>query len=465
MNKSNGEIFRKMVEEDWNLARIVKENLHFRTKYFGRPEFFSSDDWRTGKLSWRNDDWKTMVHVVSEETGCEYDLKVSHYRSLVKGVFQQLLDKLVPDIGDPVYGYLQESFDLFHQNQESYGVWVLYYNHYGEPLELIQFPEVPVWKLGLIVSNGGLIQDEKHEKNWYQIREIFNQQHLLVAGASVASAGALHAWRLIRPKAITLADPKPANVTTFNRTNYTYRDLICYASGREDSKAIALARQIHEQDPFQTVYVFPEGITEENFHDFLLGSKDGKVMSPVGNFLLEAIDHPGLKRMILTKAAQAGIPSIQLGDMGSKAMNTYLNPKELTAGQSPFLGVSNDELDFIFSNPKNFALLAALVSGPAKLMNAYESSEFMQGRPHSPFWAVPQLGSTAAITGAMAAETAARYLLNVNEDSSSVCFRYDRAVFDNCLKQAYCEVGPTEEDQQMKAGLLAQMGYGLPREK
>lgn len=365
------------------------------------------------------------------ETGEEYLFPASLHRvNVVEQTFRKLLESLKDDSDDPVNQYIHREYEEFRQDSLNYGIEVLFFDEVGEengrlrPRVLIKLPPVAVWKLAITLSNGNLINDKKADLDWYTTRlGIFSRQQITVAGASVASQAALFAVRLIRPFRLTLADPKGANASNMNRTQYSLLDLLeDPATQQEVSKAIALARHIHWQDPFQLIHVYPEGITDENMEEYL---------TPRPSVLLEAIDHFPIKYALLQKARALDIPTIQLADVGSRAINGFNSPGDEKKRVDLLYGLNDKAVAEAFNNPtpETFILTAMLASGATNALMEPAGRRFLTQKEGCPFKSVPQTGDVAGASGVMAARNAARFLVEANRNPS-IRFKNRQQVFD-----------------------------------
>lgn len=379
---------------------------------------------------------------LQDESGEEYVIAATLYRTNIIGqTFQKLIESLKDEEDDPINRYIHEEYALYRQNAQHYGVEVLFFDEVGEgggrfrPRVLVKLPAMPIWKLAITLSNGHLINNRKQTYDWYQTRlSIFNHQHITVAGASVASQAALFAIRLIKPYLLTLADPKGPNASNLNRTQYTLFDLLEDPdTHREVSKAIALARNIHGQDPFQLIHIYPEGITEENLDAFLFGEPDSEkgLVTPRTSVLIEAIDHFPTKRLLLEKARDSDIPTIQLADVGSRGINGFNSPGDKKRRVSLLYGLSDKEVAKAFSDPSPEAFMqtAMLASGITNTLVEPVAFKFLKQQDGNPFRSVPQTGEVAGASGVMAARNAARFVVEQYGDPTAR-FAGRQQVFD-----------------------------------
>ncbi|MDH6312934.1 hypothetical protein M2137_001719 [Parabacteroides sp. PFB2-10] len=425
----------------WSLSRLFDERKHHRTFYPGRPVIMASTGWSDGRIGRFTDDatGREMIRL-QDESGETYVIAAALYRTnIVEQTFKKLIESLKDDGEDPVNRYIHEEYALYQQDARHYGLEVLFFDEVGEgdghfrPRVLIKLPSIPIWKLAITLSNGHLINNRKQTFDWYHIRlNIFNHQHITVAGASVASQAALYTTRLIKPFLLTLADPKGPNASNLNRTQYTLFDLLEDPDTHQEvSKAIALARSIHGQDPFQLIHIYPEGITEENLEAFLLGESDKVGTTPRTSLLIEAIDHFPTKRLLLEKARDWDIPTIQLADVGSRGINGFNSPGDKKRKIRLLYGLSDKEVAKAFADPspETFMQTAMLASGITNTLAEPVAFKFLKQQDGNPFRSVPQTGEVAGASGVMAARNAARFVVEQYEDPAA---RFDgrQQVFD-----------------------------------
>ena len=426
---TNDQIFNELLETSWNLQTILRRRNEQRTMYPGRCELIPAED----------------IDIRS------YGLPEHRIYEVAGQTFKKLMESLCANEGDPAAAYVKNEYEKYTRLAKNYGFYAMYFDKFENaagdypPSMLIQFPDVGVWKLGLLSSNGNMIQNAACAQNWYETRRIFTKQHIAVAGASVASEAALRAVRLFRPDYVSLSDPKAPNVSNFNRTNYDVFDILPGRNGEEISKAVALARKIHEQDPTQIINVFNDGLTDENITEFF-GIEAAH--TPKASALLEAIDNLPLKYKSLKLAKEHGIPSIQLADIGSKAVATFCSGRE---DEAVFFNLDDESAEKLICSQGAFALAAILMTGPSNAMSSPELHKWLTGQNNEPFKSVPQLGTTAAAAGASAVESLARYLV---ESDSRRRFPQRRLIVDICSNTTVVQKSVSEDDRNLQISLL-----------
>ncbi len=434
----SGKEYQRQIWEDtigeggvWNLKRLLHDREHSRSTYPGRPEIIPSEAWNNGTIKMHIDlsSGKEIIHVKGE-SGREYDLPAHLHRTeIVAQTFDKLIGSLKQDDNDVINQYIHKEFEKYNASPATYGVEILLFDELGDeagnpqPCALLQLPALPIWKLAITLSNGNIANDKKASVDWYTARlKILSKQHIAVAGASVASQATIHSVRLIKPYLLTITDPKGPNASNFNRTDYSLTDILYTPYTNEEiSKAIALARRIHQQDPFQLIHIYPEGVNIENINDFL---------SRV-SILIEAIDHFPSKLMLLKAARSKDIPTIQLVDILSRGINGFNSYGDEKRRIDLFYGLSDKEIAIAFENPdpERFAITAVQATGAENALDPSIISSLKGNNASIPFKSVPQSGDVAGAAGIMAARNAAMLLIEQYRNPS-VRFRDRQQILD-----------------------------------
>lgn len=384
----------KMCHEEWNLDWVREHFKDERSKYRGRAILVKLDELERQVDGYVVKNW--------EHPGQEFFLPEQKKFSCVESTLKQLHKNITRSADNPFFEYLQRQTALYERlnDSDAFGFYALYFDLTGEPLYLVQFPPLPLFKLSLYSSVGGLYRDKDYKLTWLELRQLLNKTHILVAGASVASATAFSLLGDLRPTYLSIGDPKPPNSTNFNRTAYNIHDVMV-----DESKAIAFARHVHAQDPTQILYLAPAGFTPADFPS-LVGSRG---LAPPPDLLIEAVDDIKVKVALLKFAQAARLPTIMVADVGSVAQNNFLSPSDLDRGLGVVLGLKNDQLDELMS--LDFTMAAAMMTGLDDALHD-EVGHFVKGDKNSPCGeTVPQLGSTSQAAAAIATEAAIRYLI------------------------------------------------------
>ena len=414
MKLTDQQIWNLIIKRDWSLDFARRHLANDKTFYAGRPLLFSAAEVFQKKiLTFKKN------QIILKLDGKTQEISPQQNLSVINSTFAQL-EKILDQksSSDPVNKYLRREFKNYHQlkNKKRYGFYAFYFTRSLSLEAVVQFPELPVYKLALVASSGPLYNNRQQNKSWYEVRRLFNHSHVLVAGASVASRTASSLLRDGRIGYLTIGDPKPPNATNFNRTNYDVFDV-----ATDESKAIAFARQIHRQDPTQIIYLEPKGFSINNFAKYLRPARG----VPKVDLVVEAVDNILQKIEILKIAQKNQLPIMQIADVGSKAIISFNNPNDWNSGKSLVLGLNNHKLQKLLE--KNFLAAAVYFVG---LGNAAEDEvgDFIKTKKGTPFSnTTPQMGSTAGAAAAMATEKILRYLLDKNHSPN---FAYRRIVFD-----------------------------------
>ncbi len=169
------------------------------------------------------------------------------------------------------------------------------------------------------------------------------------------------------------------------------------------SKAIVAAREIAELDPYITVKLYTEGITENNIDHFL--THDGKI-----DLLIEECDGLDVKILSRIKARAFGIPVVmETNDRGLIDIERYdLEPERaLLHGLIPENFGDLKALQNL-TNQEKVPLLGAMV-GIDKISERMKMSLAEMGKTISTW---PQLASSVVLGGAMVTDVSRRILLN-----------------------------------------------------
>lgn len=340
------------------------------TEYAGAPEFLSAPYRAAG----------------SEEK----------FFDLLEPTILGLLDDLVPG-SDLANKFLSEYEHLK-------GVWVCYprKNHF------VKFAP-PFWhRLALLVRNSTLLRDEKFKKSWLEIREIFDNVVVAVAGCSVGNNVAHAVVQDLRPNHIKIADHKAYHITNGNRVRLTYEDFA-------RNKAVVTAEQIHALDPFIKVSVFESGVHDGCINDFIAGNPT--ISEPRASVLVEETDDPDMKIMMREYARKNKVPVIMVTDIGSAVQ---LDIRRFDLSDSLPLaacGISDDELyakrnrwQKDLANRDRFHEFAFALMG-YHYRNVAEFKRIIHKEDPPVFGGIPQLGSTVMSAGGIAAEAIARLML------------------------------------------------------
>jgi molybdopterin/thiamine biosynthesis adenylyltransferase len=293
------------------------------------------------------------------------------------------------------------------------------YAYYKGTNDLVRYCD-PFWhRVVACASSSKLITDRENRLTWHQIREVFEHTTIAVAGGSVGN-NVLHSVVMdLRPAHIKIADKSLYKIENINRVRLTYADVVqnnSHRTNRTDTllrnKAEVSAMQLYAIDPFITVHAYPEGIDYENAAHFF----DGKPGEPKADIVVDEVDDPHIKILLREEARKRRVPLVMVTDVGSAVQLDVIRYDE-----DPMLSLTYGVEDEVLyrtveeweQNPGNrgafFRFVDTLIGTNyrrdelAKII--LEKSEIPTAT------IIPQLGSTAAMAGAVAAETIARIRL------------------------------------------------------
>jgi molybdopterin/thiamine biosynthesis adenylyltransferase len=293
------------------------------------------------------------------------------------------------------------------------------YAYYADTRELVRYCPAYWHKTVAIASSSMLIADPTRRLRWREIRDIFEHTVVAVAGGSVGSNILHNVVMDIRPNHIKIADKSVFKMENVNRVRLSYRDIVQSNDQRDGAmdiglrnKASVAATQLYAMDPFLTVHVYDDGITEENIARFL----DGGAGEPTAHIVVDEVDDPRVKILLRQEARERGIPLLMMTDVGSCVQMDVLR-YDLDSTLPLSYGVSDDALiaatNAVCENGSDrsafFAFVDALIGTDYR---RDELADILDGNCEVPTSTIiPQLGSTAAMAGAIAAETIARIRL------------------------------------------------------
>ena len=370
------------------------------------------------------------VHLTLS-TGEICNIPSAHQFDLTQGTIFGLNERItsaatspkMDDTGKTLRDLFNQEWELYEKAMESaegnsmpYGI----YAYYRERNDLVRYcPEF--WhRTVAVASSGTLLNNPQKSLSWSAIRNIFENTVIGVAGGSVGN-NVLHSIALdLRPRKVKIADKSNYKLENINRVRLGYDEMSTSNLERKNikeflakNKARITAEQIYRIDPFIDIFVYEDGITEENAEQFLRG--DGN--EPPIDILLEEVDDPSVKVLLRELARKYRIPLIMVSDMGSAVQLDVLrydldSETPLTFGTPD--NVLHASLDTILQSPRPteelfFNFVDKLI-GTEYRTGELESILLNKSEiPTSTL--IPQLGSTAAMAGAIAAETVARIRL------------------------------------------------------
>lgn len=295
-----------------------------------------------------------------------------------------------------------------------YGIYV-YYLGSGN---IVQYAPEEIHRLALVVSNSTLLLDPEKKMCPEEVREIFGNTVVAIAGASVGDAIA-HAISMdLRPQNLKIADPANLKLVNLNRRRASYQDMVFSnrikglsgTPGEPKNKSIATASDIHAYDPFMNIFAYYEGLTEINKDSFVGGNR----VEPKATFVIDEMDNPSLKVMLAETARKYGVRLVRATDAGS-AVQIDIRPFDTNPQATLALGVSDEEVyeaqKRYESKPSRDSLFAFANCLIGSDYQRGELKRLIRGEQPKISGSVPQLGSTAMLAGAIVAEVVSRTVL------------------------------------------------------
>lgn len=311
-----------------------------------------------------------------------------------------------------------------------------YYAYYPEKNELARFCPPDWHHVVAVASSSKLLADLKNSLTWAQIRSLFADTAIAVAGCSVGSSVIHAAVMDMRPKNIKIADKSVYKMENINRVRLAYSEMVKSQAERESlldlslkNKAQVIAQQLYGIDPFLNVYVYDEGINHENIESFL-GQENGE---PKTDVVVEEVDDPRIKIFIRQEARKKGLPVIMVTDIGSAVQLDVLRydkdkslPLSFGIKDENLLAATEKFYDQAGSRGAFFEFVDALIGVDYRQGELQAIIEEKVEIPTSTI--IPQLGSTVAMAGAVAAECIARIRLGFDYPSRAVINKLDFTV-------------------------------------
>ncbi len=303
-----------------------------------------------------------------------------------------------------------------------------YYAYYAERNELARYCP-PYWHhVVSVASSSKLLADPKNSLTWAQIRNLFENTTIAVAGCSVGSNVIHSAVMDLRPKNIKIADKSMYKMENVNRVRLAYSEMVKSQAERTSpvdlslkNKAQVIAQQLYAIDPFLNVYIYDEGINHDNIDSFLGEGED----SLKTDIVVEEVDDPRIKILIRQEARTRGLPVVMVTDIGSAVQLDVMRYDKDTNLPLSY-GVSDEELiakmEKVYDEAGNrkvfFEFVDALIGADYR---QGELNKIIEQRVEIPTSTIiPQLGSTVAMAGAIAAECVARIKLGFDVPSRAI---------------------------------------------
>lgn len=248
---------------------------------------------------------------------------------------------------------------------------------------MVRLPEDRLFHQLRTARNRFLITDDEQNR--------WGTATIAVAGLSVG-ASLLNTSVLTGARRFRIADADCLGVTNLNRLSGSVCDLGV-------PKTTLALRRMMELDPYLTVEVFDDGVTDANAGSFL--GVDGSTRADI---VLEEVDDLAMKVEIRRRARSAGIPLVMVTDDGDGVIvdiERYdVDPEypEFHGLAGSLAGMGAAEL----VDPANKVAVASAIVGPEVSPRVLAALDEV-GRS-IPSW--PQLGSAATMAGAVGATIA-----------------------------------------------------------
>lgn len=312
-----------------------------------------------------------------------------------------------------------EEFARFSKLEGDYGSYGTY-AYYPRSGDLVHYAPQRWHRLALVTSNSSLYLDPEMKMSWEDVRSVFDNLIVGIAGASVGNNIA-HALTMdIRPRVLKIGDPHSYKMPNANRVKLGYRDMVLSERNKElmfnptglNNKAVGAASQIHTLDPFMQVWTYFEGVNRDNVESFI----GGNMVEPALDFVVEETDDPDSKILIREMAREKRVRLFMASDLGS-AVQIDIRNFDTNPNASLAVGVPDDELYTCqrmaherVGDRAVFVKFANILIGE-EYKSLGEFSRLIDGRINRLFASIPQLGSTAAMGGGILAEVMARTAL------------------------------------------------------
>jgi len=231
-------------------------------------------------------------------------------------------------------------------------------------------------------------------------------------GMSVGSHIALTVAMTGGSRHIKLADPDILSGDNLNRVRLGFQHVGV-------SKSVLVARQIYEINPYATIELYPDGITENNFEGLLKGV----------DLLVEETDNPYWKLRVRELAREREIPVIMGTDNGDGAIidiERFDMNKTLPLLNGLIGKLTAGELRTM--KPSDLPKVAGKIAGANLVVPRMLQSVLEVGKS---LYSWPQLGTAATMCGSLGAYLARRIILrdkkiksgrySVNPDTTFEC--------------------------------------------
>jgi hypothetical protein len=220
-----------------------------------------------------------------------------------------------------------------------------------------------------------------------------------IAGCSVGNNIANALMRDLRCS-LKVADVKSYHNSNANRVPLNYTEI-------GQNKAVITASQIHAIDPFADIWVYQEGIQDENVDEFIAGNG---AIEPAATVIVEETDNIATKFMIWEAARKYRKPLVMATDIGAEAVQIDIRRFDLEPNLPLAYNISDEALFGLYnlwrqdkgSKTRFFDFATALI-GPQQ-WTIRQFRRIVRREIETEFGGIPQLGSTAMIAGGIAAK-------------------------------------------------------------
>lgn len=391
------------------------------------------------------------VAILFDDAGVKRIVPLNHQYDLTQATIFGLNERLTKDATSPKIDNSDKNLrDFFNEEWQKYSEALEgangryldygYYVYYQDNNDLVRFCS-PFWHhIVSIASNAKLLTDKNNELSWHQIRNIFKNATIAVAGCSVGSNIIQAITQDLRPGQIKIADKSFYKMENINRVKLSYKDIVKSNDKKINlidlglkNKAEVTASQIYAIDPYMDIFVYQDGINETNINDFILGNK----VEPKVDFIVEEVDDPKVKIFIRKYARKYKIPIIMATDIGSCVQIDVLRYDQDDTLSLTY-GVSDEKIynaiGNIESNPTSRKVFYSFVD--TLIGTDYRQGELgkiIDGNVEIPTATlIPQLGSTIQVASGIVAEAIARMLLGHSYPSRMI---FNKNTFETKIYQ------------------------------
>lgn len=194
-------------------------------------------------------------------------------------------------------------------------------------------------------------------------------------------------------------------------------------------KVVSVAREIAEMDPFLNVTCYPEGITDENIHDFY--TKGGKL-----DAVIDECDGVNIKILCRIKAKELSIPVLmEASDRGTLDVERFdLEPERpIMHGWLEHLDIDMQKLKNLKTSEEKLPYILP-ISGMDTLSPRMKAS---MAEIEQTLTTWPQLATAVTLGGALTADTCRRMFLNQFTASGRYFIDLEELIPDTRKPQTY----------------------------